>query len=258
MRALVLVLLATSAAHGASLPALLPSITDATGLDPRTRLLPLIQAEAQAAGIPPALADAVATIETGYTENAMGSSGEIGLMQVMPATARMLGFRSNTTELYSAATNIHYGVSYLARALAASGGNLCRALMKYRAGTGEEGYSPLSIQYCRRAQAVLARNGSPLAAQVAATTPAAPDLADPYMIATNGSLRFRPDLAAFAQIAADTAGDSGVAVEKPVAAWHFSNKGGHARAQAVMDVMKEDGVIDPHVIHIGDDTQEAD
>ena len=28
--------------------------------------------------------------------------------------------------------------------------------MKYRAGTGEEGYSPLSIQYCRRAQAVLA------------------------------------------------------------------------------------------------------
>ena len=254
MRALVLLLLATSTARGASLPSLLPSIADAAGMDPRTRLLPLIQAEAQAAGIPPALADAVATIETGYTENTMGSSGEIGLMQVMPATARMLGFRSNTTELYGAATNIHYGVTYLARALAASGGNLCRALMKYRAGTGEEGYSPLSIQYCRRASAVLARNGSPLAAQVAATTPAAPDLADPYMIAVNGGMRFRPDMAAFAQIA----GDIGVAVEKPVAAWHFSDKGGHARAQAVMDEIKEDGVIDPHVIHIDEGAQESD
>ena len=236
------------------MPSLLPSIADATGLDPRTRLLPLIQAEAQAAGIPPALADAVATIETGYTENAIGSSGEIGLMQVMPATARMMGFGGNSTELYAAATNIHYGVSYLARALAASGGNLCRALMKYRAGTGEEGYSPLSIQYCRRAQAVLARNGSALAAQVAATTPAAPDLADPYMIPVNGVMHFRPDMAAFAQIA----GDMDVVVEKPVAAWHFAGKGGHARAQAVMDEMKEDGVIDPHVIHIGGDAQEPD
>jgi hypothetical protein len=258
MRALALLLLATSVAYGASLPTLLPSIADTTGLEPRTRLLPLIQSEAQAAGIPPALADAVATIETGYTENALGSSGEIGLMQVMPATARMLGFRSNTTDLYSPATNIHYGVTYLARALAASGGNLCRALMKYRAGTGEEGYSPLSIQYCRRAQAALARNGSPLAEQVAATTPAAPDLADPYMIPANGFMHFRPDMAAFAQIAGDIAGENGVVVEKPVAAWHFSNTNGHARAQAVMDEMKEDGVIDPHVIHIGGDAQEAD
>ena len=254
MRTLVLLVLVTSGAHATSLPSLLPSIEGEVGLDPRTRLLPLIQSEAQAAGIPPALADAVASIETGYTENAIGSSGEIGLMQVMPATARMMGFAGNSTELYTAATNIHYGVSYLARAVAASGGNLCRALMKYRAGTGEEGYSPLSIQYCRRAQAVLASHGSPLAALVAATTPAAPDLADPYMIPANGGLRLRPDMAAFAAIASDV----GVVVEKPVAAWHFAGKGAQARAKAVMDEVQEDGVVDPHVIHIGGEAQEAD
>ncbi len=256
MRALALLLLVTTGARAADLPSLLPDIAGEAGLDPRTRLLPLIQAEALAAGIPPALADAVASIETGYTENAMGSSGEIGLMQVMPATARMMGFSGSTTDLYSAATNIHYGVSYLARALAASGGNLCRALMKYRAGTAEEGFSPLSIQYCQRAQAVLAARGSPLAAGVAATTPAAPNLGDPYMIPVNGGtgMRFRPDMAAFAAIASD----AGVVVEKPVAAWHFAGTRGHARAQAVMDEMKEDGVVDPHVIHIGGDAQESD
>ncbi len=231
---------------------LLPSLADQAAPDTRTRLLPLIEAEAQAAGIPPALADAVATIETGYTETALGSSGEIGLMQVMPATARMMGFGGTTADLYSAATNIHYGVNYLARAVAASGGNLCRALMKYRAGTGEEGFSALSIQYCRRAQAVLAARGSPLVAQVAATTPVAPNLADPYRVAVGGGVRLRPDMAAFAAIASD----GGVVVEKPVAAWHFAGSGGHARAQAVMDEVREDAAIDPHVIHIRNPTND--
>jgi hypothetical protein len=40
---------------------------------------------------------------------------------------------------------------------------LCRTLMKYRAGHGEERMSALSIQYCARARARLAHLGSPLA-----------------------------------------------------------------------------------------------
>jgi hypothetical protein len=219
----------------------------------------VIQAEAQRLGIPPAMADAVATIETGYTENAMGSSGEIGLMQVMPSTAWMLGFHGSTTDLYEPATNIHYGVTYLARALAASGGNLCRALMKYRAGIGENGFSPLSIQYCRRAAAALQAQGSPLAQLVAAATPAMPDIADPAPPG-GGFMHMRPDMAAFAAIAAEsgTADSGGVVIEKPVAAWHISGTGAHARVQAMMDELRDDGgpdpqgraAADPHVIHI--------
>jgi hypothetical protein len=251
IRALLLTLLFTAATAQAAtipgLPSLLPEIPAEMGPGARARLLPLIQAEATRQGIPPALADAVATIETGYTENATGSSGEIGLMQIMPSTAWMLGFRGNTTDLYDAATNIHWGVTYLARALAVSNGNLCRAFMKYRAGTGSEGYSPLSILYCRHATAALQHYGSPLAAMVAATTPAAPDLVDNYVVGGNGAPRYRPNLALFAAIM----GDTGVSVEKPVAAWHVSRTNGHVRVQAVMDILHDDdGGSDPHTIHI--------
>jgi soluble lytic murein transglycosylase-like protein len=249
MRALLVLLLLCSTARAASLPSLLPEMPAESGASSRGRLLPLIQAEAQRLGVPVALADAVATIETNYTENAAGSSGEIGLMQVMPSTAWMLGFRGNSTDLFDPAINIHYGVTYLARALAASGGNLCRALMKYRAGTAQEGFSPLSIQYCRHAGAVLAQRGSALAQQVAATTPAAPELADPYMIATNGGVRARPNMAVFAALM----GESGVAVEKPVAAWHISGPPGHVRVQAVMDVLRDDDGGDPHEVHVAQD-----
>jgi len=34
--------------------------------------------------------------------------------------------------------NIHYGVTYLSQAWRLANGDLCRALMKYRAGHGEE------------------------------------------------------------------------------------------------------------------------
>jgi hypothetical protein len=218
-------------ARAASLPAfpsLLPEIPAETGIGARSRLLPLVQAEATRQGVPPDLADAVATIETGYTENATGSSGEIGLMQIMPTTAWMLGFHGNSTDLYDAATNIHWGVTYLARALAASNGNLCRALMKYRAGTGSEGYSPLSILYCRHATTALTRYGS-----------------------GGGGRSLHPNLALFAAVM----GDAGIAVEKPVAAWHISRTsgpgGGHVRVQAVMDIMRDDDTgNDPHVVHI--------
>ena len=242
----MLLLLLCGSARAASLPSLWPEMPAEQSTGGRARLLPLVQAEAQRLGVPPDLADAVATIETGYTENATGSSGEIGLMQVMPSTAWMLGFRGSSTGLFDAATNIHYGVAYLARALAASGGNMCRALMKYRAGTGEQGFSPLSIQYCRRAGKALTAYGSPMAQLVVATTPAAPDLADPVMVAGGGGVRFRPDWASFAAVE----GEAGVVVEKPVAAWHVSGPRGHVRVQAVMDVLRGDGGADPHEVHI--------
>jgi hypothetical protein len=75
----------------------------------------------------------------------------------------MLGHKGSISDLFVPETNIRFGVTYLARAWELAGGDLCRALMKYRAGHGEERMTPLSVEYCRRARVHLASIGSPLA-----------------------------------------------------------------------------------------------
>jgi hypothetical protein len=130
----------------------------------RKLYLPLLSAEAKARGLPPDVADAVARIESGYNSAALGGDGERGMMQVMPPTAAMLGFKGSLAELAEPATNIRLGVSYLADAWRLANGDLCRALMKYRAGHNQERMSALSVEYCRRAKNHLASIGSPLAA----------------------------------------------------------------------------------------------
>ena len=76
----------------------------------------LIKKEAEKNGLPPDIADAVAAIESGYDPAAVGGVGEIGLMQVRPETAAMLGFKGDLTELAKPDVNIHYGVTYLSQA----------------------------------------------------------------------------------------------------------------------------------------------
>ena len=84
-------------------------------------------------------------------------------MQVRPETAAMLGYQGGATGLFDPETNVRLGVTYLARAWQLANGDVCRALMKYRAGWGEERMTPLSVEYCRRARGHLAALGSPLA-----------------------------------------------------------------------------------------------
>jgi soluble lytic murein transglycosylase-like protein len=129
----------------------------------RTAYRALLEREAKRYGLPFDVADAVTAIESGYDPTAVGGVGEIGLMQVRPETAAMLGFTGLPGELSRPEVNVHYGVAYLAQAWRLANGDLCRALMKYRAGHGEEVMSPLSVQYCGRAKAHLAAVGSPLA-----------------------------------------------------------------------------------------------
>jgi hypothetical protein len=162
----------------------------------RAAYVDLVNREALAQGVPPALADAVAMVETGYQVDAVGSSGEIGLMQIMPATARQLGFAGTPADLFLPATNIHLGVQYLSRAWAASGGSVCRALMKYRAGLGEEMMTPLSITYCARAMSWLDATGSDLGrgTPLAASTTPVP-VVDPYVISISAALK-TPTMAA--------------------------------------------------------------
>ena len=143
-----------------------------------------VMQEAATVGVPPELADAVAMVETGYRPDARGSSGEVGIMQILPNTAAALGFRGSLGELFEPSVNIHLAVQYLARAWALSDGNVCRALMKYRAGLGEEVMSALSAQYCARVIAWLMGTGSKLGSgdAVAANVQEPAVSVDPYVV----------------------------------------------------------------------------
>lgn len=123
---------------------------------------------AEHAGVPPALAEAVAFVESAFHPRAIGSAGELGLMQVLPATAAMLGFRGTLDDLMEPGTNLRYGVHYLAGAWRLSNGNVCWALTKYRSGHGEQRMTQRSVDYCRRAMLYLAGIGSALASGTAA------------------------------------------------------------------------------------------
>jgi soluble lytic murein transglycosylase-like protein len=131
--------------------------------------------------MPPDIAEAVAAIESGYRPDAVGVVGEVGLMQIRPETAAMLGYKGEVAALFDPEVNVRYSVTYLAGAWRKADGDLCRTLMKYRAGHGTEYMTALSATYCGRARSYLAGIGSPLgegASPVALaqgdTAPAAP------------------------------------------------------------------------------------
>jgi soluble lytic murein transglycosylase-like protein len=127
----------------------------------RTLIRALIEKETLQTNLPSDVAEAVVFVESSFNMSTIGRVGEIGLMQVRPGTAAMLGFKGSIAELAKPEVNIHYGVTYLSQAWRLAGGDLCRALMKYRAGHGQELMSPLSVTYCDRARLRLIAMGSP-------------------------------------------------------------------------------------------------
>src|SRR5918993_5480626 len=81
----------------------------------RSAYLALITSEAEQQGLPPALADATAQVESRYDANVVGRMGEVGLMQIRPQTAAMLGYKGEVKALFDPETNVRLGVAYLAR-----------------------------------------------------------------------------------------------------------------------------------------------
>ncbi len=138
---------------------------DAEPFPARRAVRALIEKETAKTKLPADIAEAVVFVESRYDSAVIGRVGEIGLMQVRPETALMLGFKGTTAELAKPEINIHYGVTYLAKAWRLADGDLCRALMKYRAGHGEDIMSPLSVTYCERARKHLASLNSSYAVE---------------------------------------------------------------------------------------------
>ena len=104
-----------------------------------TSIASSLDAQARAHGIDPALVKAVAWQESGWRQNVKSSAGAIGVMQVMPATARWvneyLGGAGHNLDVHVADDNIHLGVMYL-RHLIETQGSVRRALAAYYSGPG--------------------------------------------------------------------------------------------------------------------------
>ena len=91
-----------------------------------------IQVAAARYGISSHLVDAVAWQESRYNPRARSSAGAIGVMQLMPGTARQLGV-SNPHDVRQ---NVAGGAAYLREQLERFGNNVPLALAAYNAGPG--------------------------------------------------------------------------------------------------------------------------
>lgn len=83
-------------------------------------------------GLPPSLVHAVISAESAYDTNAISRAGAVGLMQLMPGTAKRYGVvnRRNPVD------NVDGGTRYLRDLLAMFDNNLLLALAAYNAGEG--------------------------------------------------------------------------------------------------------------------------
>lgn len=115
----------------------------------------LISKYANQYNVPVALATAVIRVESNFNPMARGSHGEIGLMQIKPATARMMGYSGGAKGLFDPETNIKYGMKYLAAAHDLGGGQTCNTILKYNAGHGATRMNPVSKSYCGKVLAML-------------------------------------------------------------------------------------------------------
>jgi soluble lytic murein transglycosylase-like protein len=98
--------------------------------DGRSRYSSHIQAAALANQVDAALIRAVITAESGYNPVAVSRAGAVGLMQLMPGTAK----RYNVTDRRDPEQNIHGGTRYLRDLLRMFNNNVHLAVAAYNAG----------------------------------------------------------------------------------------------------------------------------
>lgn len=99
-------------------------------------IAPEVQRVARAYDIDPLLLHAIAHVESRHNPQAQSPAGALGLMQVMPATARRFGIDNPTSALLDPTVSLEVGSAYLKSLQARFGNNLALVLAAYNAGEG--------------------------------------------------------------------------------------------------------------------------
>jgi len=111
----------------------LPSITEITSIgDSKTPVDNLVKKYAQENNLDERLVKAIIKAESGFNPNAKSPVGAMGLMQLMPATARSLGVE----DPFNPEQNIAGGTKYLRQLMDRFNGNKELAVAAYNAGPG--------------------------------------------------------------------------------------------------------------------------
>lgn len=114
-------------APAAPMPEIAPAQSVTATRDPKQ----LVHDAAVRAGLPPEFVHSVAKVESGLQPQAVSPKGAIGVMQLMPETARSMG--ADPTDLEQ---NIDAGTRLLRDLLVKYNGDVVRALAAYNAGAG--------------------------------------------------------------------------------------------------------------------------
>jgi soluble lytic murein transglycosylase-like protein len=132
----------------------------------RDRFEPFVLEHAARNNLRPDLVRAVIQVESGFNPQARSPKGAMGLMQLMPSTARALGVRNP----YDPDENIRGGTAYLRQLLDKYDGDEQLALAAYNAGSGAVDKYGRAIPPYRETRDYVKKVGSVAAVQRASAT----------------------------------------------------------------------------------------